>query len=99
MTITREEIKAPTLETEKKDGVFIIRLFGFTQTAGELFADAITAFQQSGTKKLIIDLRGNPGGYLETSVDIASWFLPEKLLSKRVDEGNTTHTEAMVIQV
>ncbi len=31
----------------------------------------------SGSKKLVIDLRGNPGGYLDSAVDIASHFLPE----------------------
>lgn len=77
VSITREEIKAPTIETEKKNGVFIIRLFSFTQTAPELFRNALKEFASSGTDKLILDLRGNPGGYLETSVDIASWFLPE----------------------
>ncbi len=76
VTITRQEIKAPTIETELKDGVFIIRLFTFTQTAPDLFRDALKKFAESKSTKLIIDLRGNPGGYLETSVDIASWFLP-----------------------
>ena len=33
-------------------------------------------FVESGKYKLIIDLRGNPGGYLEAAVDMASWFLP-----------------------
>lgn len=90
VTITREEIKAPTIETEKKDGVFIIRLFSFTQTASELFRDALKQFSESGTTKLIIDLRGNPGGYLETSVDIASWFLPEGKVVVE-EKGRTEH--------
>ena len=34
------------------------------------------AFNTSGLNKLVIDVRGNPGGYLEVAVDIASWFLP-----------------------
>jgi carboxyl-terminal processing protease len=90
VTITREEIKAPTIETEIKDGVFIIRLFGFTQTASDLFRDALKKFADSGTTKLIIDLRGNPGGYLETSVDIASWFLPAGKVVVE-EKGRTEH--------
>jgi carboxyl-terminal processing protease len=31
---------------------------------------------ESGSHKLLLDLRGNPGGYLEAAVDMASWFLP-----------------------
>ena len=33
-------------------------------------------FAESGSNKLLLDLRGNPGGYLDAAVDIASWFLP-----------------------
>ncbi len=76
VTIVREEIKAPVIETEVKGDVFIIRLFSFTQTASESFRNALKEFAKSGKTRLIVDLRGNPGGYLETSVDIASWFLP-----------------------
>ena len=90
VTIVREEIKAPTLETEQKDGVFIIRLFSFTQTASELFKNALKEFSNSGSHKLVIDLRGNPGGYLETSVDIASWFLPPGKVVVE-EKGKTEH--------
>lgn len=76
VTITREEIKSPVIETVQKDGVFIIRFYTFTQTSPDLFRDALKEYAKSGKNKLIIDLRGNPGGYLESAVDIASWFLP-----------------------
>lgn len=77
VTVIREEIKVPTIDTEKKDGVFIIRLYGFPATGAELFRGALREFVQSGTDKLVLDLRGNPGGYLEIAVDMASWFLPQ----------------------
>ncbi len=76
VSVVREEIKAPVIETEIKDDVFIIRLFSFTQTASESFRNALKEFATSKKTKLVVDLRGNPGGYLETAVDIASWFLP-----------------------
>lgn len=60
----------------QKDGVYVIKLFSFTETSPYLFRDALRKFIQSGSHKLIIDLRGNPGGYLEAAQDIASWFLP-----------------------
>ncbi len=60
-----------------KDGVFIIRLYSFTAVSPNLFREALRKFVENGTtNKLIIDLRGNPGGYLESATDIASWFLP-----------------------
>ena len=74
--IVRDIIEVPTLETEVKDGVFIIKLYSFTGNSNKLFRDAIKKFAEANTDKLIIDLRGNPGGYLESAVDMASWFLP-----------------------
>lgn len=74
--IVRDTITVPTLETEIKNNVFIIKLYSFTGNSNKLFRDAIKAFSEAKTDKLIIDLRGNPGGYLESAVDMASWFLP-----------------------
>lgn len=59
-----------------KDGVYIIHLYNFSATSPRLFRDALRKFVESGSNKLLLDLRGNPGGFLEAAVDIASWFLP-----------------------
>jgi len=75
-SIVRDVIDIPTLETEKKNGVYIIKLFSYTATSPDLFRNAIRSFIESGSNKLIIDLRGNPGGYLDAAWDMASWFLP-----------------------
>lgn len=77
VTIVREEIKIPTIETElRTDGIFVIELYNFGQTSPNDFRNAVREFLLTGSKKLVIDLRGNPGGYLEASIDISSWFLP-----------------------
>ncbi len=60
----------------RKDGIFVIRLFTFTGSSPDLFRKALREFIESGSHKLIIDLRGNPGGYLEAAWDMASFFLP-----------------------
>ncbi len=75
-SITRDVIDIPTLETDTKSGVFIIRLFSYTAQSPELFRLAVRKFLESGSNKLIIDLRGNPGGYLDAAWDMSSWFLP-----------------------
>jgi carboxyl-terminal processing protease len=75
-SITRAIINIPTIETELKGDVFIIRLFSFSAKSPSLFRDAIRQFAGSGTNKLILDLRGNPGGYLDAAWDMASYFLP-----------------------
>lgn len=75
--VIREIIRVPTLETSLlPEDIFLIKVFNFGATAPELFRDALRDFIISDTDKMIIDLRGNPGGYLDAAVDMASWFLP-----------------------
>lgn len=75
--IVRDVINIPTLETKTVGGnIFDINLYTFTADSPDLFRDAMRQFIASGDKKLIIDLRGNPGGYLDAAVDMASWFTP-----------------------
>lgn len=75
-SIIRDVIDIPTLETEIEGDVFIIKLYSFSAKSPGLFRDALRSFLLSGKNKLIVDLRGNPGGYLEAAWDITSWFLP-----------------------
>ena len=75
--IERDIINIPTLDTElRKDGIFVIKLYSFSANSVNLFRNAMKKFAESGTDKLLLDLRGNPGGYLDSAVDMASWFLP-----------------------
>ncbi len=75
--VTRDTINVPTIKTEKRsDGVFVISLYNFGGSATQETQKALRSFKESKYKKLILDLRGNPGGYLESAVEIASWFLP-----------------------
>ncbi|MFA6273426.1 MAG: S41 family peptidase [Candidatus Paceibacterota bacterium] len=90
--IVRDVINIPTIDTEIKkivasadgDGttnpwqneVYVIKLYNFTGNSVNLFREALRGFIASGTHKLVLDLRGNPGGYLDAAVDMASWFLP-----------------------
>lgn len=89
ISVVRAPIEIPTLETEKrKDGIFIIRLFSFTSKSPELFRGALREFVASKDDKLILDLRGNPGGYLDAAVDMASWFLPAGSVVVKEDFGD-----------
>ena len=75
--ITRAVINIPTLDTSSQPGgIFVIRLYSFTANSADLFRDALRQFVLSGDHKLILDLRGNPGGYLDAAWDMASYFLP-----------------------
>jgi len=75
--IIRDIINIPTLDTElRSDKIFVIKLYSFSENSAELFRKAIIQFVDSKSDKLILDLRGNPGGYLDSAVNMASWFLP-----------------------
>ena len=75
--VVRDTINIPTLDTElRSDGIFVIKLYSFSANSASLFKDALKEFAMAKTDKLVLDLRGNPGGYLDTAVYISSWFLP-----------------------
>ncbi|MDO8521953.1 MAG: S41 family peptidase [bacterium] len=75
--VTRGVIDVPTITTkELPGGVFVISLMSFTANSSDLFRNGLRDLIKSGDTKLILDLRGNPGGYLDAAVDMASWFLP-----------------------
>ncbi|MFA6301287.1 MAG: S41 family peptidase [Candidatus Paceibacterota bacterium] len=87
--IVRETINVPTLDTEiRSDGIFVIKLYSFSANSAQLFRNAMEEFYNSESDKLILDLRGNPGGYLDAAVDMASWFLKGGKVIVTEDYGN-----------
>jgi carboxyl-terminal processing protease len=77
ISIVRDTINVPVVESVlRPDGVYVISLYEFTATSQDLFRTALRGFVASGSHKLVLDLRGNPGGYLDAAVNMASYFLP-----------------------
>lgn len=77
ISIVRDTINIPIIDSgDIGNGIYKISLYSFSQNSADLFRAALRAFIQSGDHKLILDLRGNPGGYLDAAVDMASYFLP-----------------------
>ncbi len=77
VSIVRATIEVPVVNTvSRPDGVFVISIYSFSALATEKFKSAMRDFIASGSSRLVIDLRGNPGGFLDAAVDIASYFLP-----------------------
>lgn len=95
-SLIRDVIDIPTLETESKGDIFIVRLFSYTAQSPELFRNALREFIQSGKHKLIIDLRGNPGGYLDAAWDISSWFLPAGKVIVNEDFGGRSKNKVYI---
>jgi carboxyl-terminal processing protease len=94
ITVVRDVINIPTINTEmRSDGVFVIELYNFSAASPDLFRKALREFIEARTDKLILDLRGNPGGYLEAAIDMASWFLPPGKVVVQEDFGEKQKEE------
>ncbi len=79
MTITRAEIPTKSVRYAfmLQPGVGYIMLSDFTHTSSKELYDAIEKLQKEGMRKLLFDLRGDPGGVLEQAVDVTDVFVPK----------------------
>lgn len=90
VTLTRARLETPAVFLEMmEDDIAYIELIEFSAVSVDQFADALATAKGSGMKGMILDLRGNPGGILDSVVDIARMVLPEGLIVYTEDkEGN-----------
>lgn len=76
--LTREVIQVPVIKWEiKNNDIAYIKFYQFAGNLPSKFENIVSEILKSNAKKIILDVRNNPGGYLEVAVDIASWFLPK----------------------
>lgn len=99
--VVRDVISIPIINTDKSklagagdkkinipNDIFILQLNSFSENSPDKFRDALREMALGGQQKMILDLRNNPGGYLEAAVQIASWFLPEGQVVVQEDYGS-----------
>jgi carboxyl-terminal processing protease len=91
--IVRAVINIPTLDTEVSGDVFIIRLYSFNALAESKMQAAVDEYARGNYKKMVLDLRGNPGGFLESAVAIAGYFLPPGKVVVRENFGGGKEEE------
>ncbi len=88
--ITRDNITVASVTTEVRDGnVGYIRIRRFAEDTNDLVAAAAVQFQAAGVKGIVLDVRDNPGGYLESAVGVSSQFVS----SGTVVEERSKHNE------
>jgi carboxyl-terminal processing protease len=77
--IKREQIKIPAVPYSSitAGDIGYIKLDKFTRTASKEVMEAVKTLKEKGAKKIILDLRGNPGGLLSEAVNVANIFIPE----------------------
>ena len=75
ITVTRAALVIPVVESEVVGGVGYLKLNLFTDTSDRQLHTALLELLDSGIARLVLDLRDNPGGALDATVNIASEFL------------------------
>ena len=81
LNIRREHVDVPSLENAKivdpDFGIAYVRIPAFQKTTARDLETALWDLHRQGMRSLILDLRGNPGGLLTASVEVADKFLTE----------------------
>jgi carboxyl-terminal processing protease len=98
VTITRDVVQSVEVSSKALAGgsVGYIKLSGFSDAAADQMVVALRDQLAAGRTKLILDLRGNPGGYVTAARKIASQFIGSGIVFWQQDaSGNQTPTEAL----
>ena len=86
--LTRREVQIPTVEYEMLDDqIGYIRLVEFDEVTADQFQEALEDLENQNMKKLIIDVRNNPGGVLQVVCDMLDQLLPEGLIVYTEDKN------------
>ncbi len=80
VSITREEIVSPDVETEVVGKVGVITVSRFDRSTAQKVRAAADDFLRQDVEGVVLDLRGNGGGYLEAGIDVASVWLEDKIV-------------------
>jgi len=78
LKVERRQIEVPTVEyqmLENKTGY--IYVMQFDEVTSQQFIDAVDDLEKQGMEKLVVDMRDNPGGVLDTAVEMLAYILPE----------------------
>lgn len=86
--LTRRAVEVPTVEYEMLgDQIGYIRLLEFDEVTAQQFEEAMSDLESQGMEKLIIDVRNNPGGVLQTVCDMLDQLLPEGMIVYTEDKN------------
>ncbi|NHN30770.1 S41 family peptidase [Paenibacillus agricola] len=89
MSMTRQQIQLPVVIHKRFDpGVGYLQVTTFSSEADEVFASQLAELKSQGINSLILDLRDNPGGLLDTAINMAKLFVKEGILIHTKDKDN-----------
>jgi carboxyl-terminal processing protease len=94
VSITRTKISVPSVESHIDGNIGYIKVSQFSQDTYPLVQSAAQDFKAKGVKAVVLDLRGDPGGYLESAVNISSlWLEKGKVVVSERKGGKTQNTD------
>ena len=87
-TVERRKVENQTVNYEMKDnGIGYIQITEFDDVTLDQFKNAYSDLNTQGMKAMVLDLRSNPGGNLDTVLDIAREMLPEGVITYTLDKS------------
>lgn len=92
-SVTRAKIENPSVELSKKDGVATLSIYRFDSETGVLAKKYAEEIKNEGISKVILDLRGNGGGYVQAAKTVASLWLEKNALIVSEKTGSKTVEE------
>ena len=95
LDVERRTIRIPQAVSKVFEGdIGYIRLRSFQKISYDDFTNELTELNmEHNIKALIIDLRGNGGGYKDIALKLADLFVPEGLICQTVNKNGVTHTD------
>jgi carboxyl-terminal processing protease len=96
VTVTRARLEIAVIELEMRDdGIGYVRLYDFSATASEKLEEALEELLVQEPRGIVLDLRGNPGGFLDQAVEVSDLFLDDgAILYERWSNGRERAFEA-----
>jgi carboxyl-terminal processing protease len=91
-TITRATVTDPSVSSSVKDGIGIIKIRRFDNDTGTLARRAAEQLKDDKVKGIILDMRDNPGGYLDQSQEVAGLWLDHELVVTERKGGKQTES-------
>jgi carboxyl-terminal processing protease len=96
VSVAREEVRVSAVRGEvRSDGIAYIRITNFTQRVGAELRQTLDRLADQPKRGWVLDLRGNPGGYLDGAIAVTSQFVDDKVVlyeQKRGDEREEIRT-------
>lgn len=97
LQLRRQRVEVPSIEdsriVDRQYGIAYMRLSSFQKTTGKDFEVALWDLHRQGMRSIIVDVRGNPGGLLSASVEVADKFVSKGSIVRTVGRSSAENRD------